>query len=367
MGRSLWWVGNGGNWSDDDNHWATESNGTPADGNLPTSSDDVYFDANSFSAADQAVSLTTSGVEKYCKDMDWTGATNTPTLSLEYSGWTDSLEITGSLTMIDNMEVVTTQTWSGIQIAGDNTVTIDTKGYEFDKVVFYIGYWDTAGTYTLASDFYTNNSIYLRPGTFNTANYKITTPLLDLESSTLNAGTSTFSFEDLSGWGYVYFGYYYDDAIINTSNATFNFEAEANIYCEHVNATLGTVNLNSEDSEVTLDLYSNDVTISNLYLALGTDLEISAQNGEELILGDLDATGTSGHNITMWGEQSGATFYPYILSKASGNVVCDYLDLKGSVATGGAHWWAGDNSTDSGNNRGWIFTDRKYPLPPFSS
>jgi hypothetical protein len=43
------------------------------------------------------------------------------------------------------------------------------------------------------------------------------------------------------------------------------------------------------------------------------------------------------------------------LSKASGTVVCDYLDLTDSNATGGASWYAGDHSVNEGNNSGWIW------------
>jgi len=57
----------------------------------------------------------------------------------------------------------------------------------------------------------------------------------------------------------------------------------------------------------------------------------------------------------------------FILSCASGIIECDYLDISNSNATGGARWFAGANSIDTENNDGWIFTDRKYPLPPFRS
>ena len=42
-----YWVGDTGNWSDDENHWAKTSGGTPAIGNLPTALDDVFIDAES--------------------------------------------------------------------------------------------------------------------------------------------------------------------------------------------------------------------------------------------------------------------------------------------------------------------------------
>jgi hypothetical protein len=49
------------------------------------------------------------------------------------------------------------------------------------------------------------------------------------------------------------------------------------------------------------------------------------------------------------------------LSKASGTVSSDFLSISRSTATGGAGWYAGANSTDGGNNSGWIFTAPPAP------
>ena len=46
----------------------------------------------------------------------------------------------------------------------------------------------------------------------------------------------------------------------------------------------------------------------------------------------------------------------HYLSKSSGIVNCDYLDLSNSNAVGGATWYSGSHSVDSGENTGWIFT-----------
>ena len=46
-----------------------------------------------------------------------------------------------------------------------------------------------------------------------------------------------------------------------------------------------------------------------------------------------------------------------ILSKPSGIVSRDYLDISNSKAIGGATWYAGSHSNDTTNNDGWIFTD----------
>jgi hypothetical protein len=62
--------------------------------------------------------------------------------------------------------------------------------------------------------------------------------------------------------------------------------------------------------------------------------------------------GTAGNLITIR-SISAAT---HTLSKASGTVSCDYLSITNSIATGGASWYAGANSTNVSGNTGWIFT-----------
>jgi hypothetical protein len=45
------------------------------------------------------------------------------------------------------------------------------------------------------------------------------------------------------------------------------------------------------------------------------------------------------------------------LSKIGGIASSNFLNIRDSNATGGAAWYAGANSTDSGNNTGWLFVD----------
>jgi hypothetical protein len=69
-------------------------------------------------------------------------------------------------------------------------------------------------------------------------------------------------------------------------------------------------------------------------------------------------SGTSG-NLVSIASMTAAT---HTLSKSSGVVSCDYMSITNSIATGGATWYAGANSTDGGGNSGWIFT-----APPAAS
>jgi len=65
-----------------------------------------------------------------------------------------------------------------------------------------------------------------------------------------------------------------------------------------------------------------------------------------------NVNGTAGNLVTI----GSVTAASHTLSKASGTVSSDYLSISRSTATGGASWYAGANSTNGGNNSGWIFT-----------
>ena len=63
-------------------------------------------------------------------------------------------------------------------------------------------------------------------------------------------------------------------------------------------------------------------------------------------------SGTVGNLVTI----SSATAATHTLSKPSGIVNANYLSVSYSIATGGATWYAGNNSTNGGNNTGWLFS-----------
>jgi hypothetical protein len=72
---------------------------------------------------------------------------------------------------------------------------------------------------------------------------------------------------------------------------------------------------------------------------------------------DWNASGESTRLLTI----GSVTAASHTLSKASGTVSSDYLSISQSTATGGAGWYAGANSTDGGNNSGWVFTAPPAP------
>ena len=96
-----YWVGGTGNWSDDDNHWATSSGGTPANGNLPTGGDDVFIDENSGFSGGGTITMDYHG---YCTNFE-SSSGNEFTISGSFS-----LTVQGNFTLESGI------TWDGPKV-----------------------------------------------------------------------------------------------------------------------------------------------------------------------------------------------------------------------------------------------------------
>jgi len=151
------WVGGSGNWSEI-SHWAITSGGTTTHLVVPTQDDDVYFDANSFNQNGSIVRINSSAV---CKSMNWTGASNNPTLAGDFN----NLRIYGSLTLIPAMNL----TFAGqIYFESINLGnTIRTAGKQLKYNVTFNG---TGGGWTLQDKLDVTGNITLINGNFYTNN-----------------------------------------------------------------------------------------------------------------------------------------------------------------------------------------------------
>ncbi|MEQ9424589.1 MAG: T9SS type A sorting domain-containing protein [Cyclobacteriaceae bacterium] len=115
-GANYFWVGDGGNWSDFSNHWATSSGGSSFHGSAPTVGDDVFFDANSFSSGSQTVTI---DVDANALNLDFTGVTNSPDLA---GAAARTLTVAADLTFIAAQSISFTGT---ISLTGSNDVTVN--------------------------------------------------------------------------------------------------------------------------------------------------------------------------------------------------------------------------------------------------
>jgi len=99
---ALYWVWGTWNWSDATNHWATTSGGAPWAGNLPTATDDVFFDSASNATA---YTVTIDATTKLCRDI---------TFAAPASGnvtWAWSVGMTVSWSMTLYSWLIASYTW----------------------------------------------------------------------------------------------------------------------------------------------------------------------------------------------------------------------------------------------------------------
>lgn len=183
---NMYWIGNGGNWNDPD-HWSYTSGGLPA-GCFPFQDNNVFFDANSFSMPGQSVTIDSNA---YCMDMDWTGVTSSPTLTMPAQ---TGIYIFGSLTFNPVMNITQANglhpAWLNLD-ARTPGKTVTTHG----KQLGYIGFggWGDGGEWTLQDSLTTNFQLNLYYGTLNTNNQVINAESVRLWGGTLNMSASIFN------------------------------------------------------------------------------------------------------------------------------------------------------------------------------
>jgi len=185
-GIDLFWVNGQGNW-DDPTHWDIASGG--AGGNCPpTEIDNVFFDANSFSATAQSVIVNIKNA--VCRDMMWENV-NSP---LFMGHDTNNLRIYGSLTLTPQMQwMFMGQTFFE---ATENGKTITSAAKVFNNNNWFNG---RGGSWELLDNFKTIRDIKFQQGeVFTLGNEVMCATFLSTDTTTrkLNLSTSTITMTD---------------------------------------------------------------------------------------------------------------------------------------------------------------------------
>jgi gliding motility-associated-like protein len=379
--RNLYWVGGTGNWSNSAN-WSHSSGG--AGGECPpTVTDNVFFDANSFNAAGQSVTIDVNPAT--AKDINWTGVLNNPSLN----GIDDhALDVYGSLTLSTNMNINNFLGQLNFKGSGNNFITTNGKIFRTRRVKFDSG----TGSYTMLDNFSTTaddfrGSVQLVSGTLNTngrtMNWNgfdsfdgsfepsgVTKPYtltrtLNLGSSiinilgrtitedwdvsendgtsvglTINAGTSTINLPTTDN-NKIRLGtntYYNINTLSNTNGA------ELKLYG---NATFNSLKLNSNTR-----IFNNTTVNDTMYFKPGvvaTYQEGSTHNfgvNSKIIL-----QGTSTERISI---QSSNTSTNVNWIKPTGNICATKVNIRNNTGSGGAIFQIGlDPDNQSTANVGW--------------
>ncbi|MBK9147030.1 MAG: hypothetical protein IPM12_04310 [Flavobacteriales bacterium] len=204
-GATLYWINGAGNWNDP-THWSNSSGGASC-ACVPTTTDDVIFDSNSFTGAGQSVTV---NAQAYCRNMTWTAGLPNPTLA-----GNQPLDIYGSYTLTQSMNLTHTGLVTFKSNSGNSTIT--TAGKIVRSSITFNG---IGGAWTLQDSLVTYNTgttITLTSGALNTnSQYVFANQLYSAGSGVraLSLGSSTLVLTSTSST--------YDAWQLSASNMSFS-------------------------------------------------------------------------------------------------------------------------------------------------
>jgi len=371
-----YWVGGSGNWSDI-RHWVTSSGGTIQHASVPSTSDNVFFDDQSFTTADQTVIVDFPLV--FCRTMDWSLATNNPELRMPE---TSILNIGGSLILQTDMQ------WNvegDVHLVGTEAgFSIETNGHNLHRqLIFDAG---GSGDWSLASDLAVDSTIVFRGGNWSTADFDVLCERLHLvpgTTSKLNLGLSSFTIigttNNKKSWiedppMLVRTDYLNVDA----ANASFIFPSSIadlrafggpNVNLGHVTFTspFGLSSINDDRYSpyppggfAGIEFESLSFT-TNGYLGVITDMgDLTLSSGKSYIYGStlpigiesITAIGTCPEPISIFARYASSQ----ALWQARSDQILAYVNVRGIVVSGATY--TASEAIDLGNNRGWQFAER---------
>ncbi len=366
-GRTLYWVGNGGNWHDPD-HWSLSSGG-PGGECIPTLADNVIFDENAFDQPNQFVTVT-GGREIACRNMDWRNVDENPSFS------TFITNIGGSVWATPNADIFMDLTY--FLGPGNN----EFAPYEQDFRYLYV---QNSGTLDLLTDHrydseFSGFNIFAGTVRFNDHrvdmgsiasfdNFNAVAPArIDLGNAyirlsgaepltyyvnnitEMDAGTSTIEIthpesrvvflRDISGITPRLHRVLAtnNDNVVTTLNHTSTQQGDK-IEAQYVEiygngATFGNWSIDS----LVISPGKSYVFRSRADLCVNRYLRAIANNCLSIEIG-------SGENGTPGN----------LIMPDTAEIVADFLQMRDISASGGADFFAGNNSTDIGGNSGWTF------------
>ncbi|MFW6019802.1 MAG: gliding motility-associated C-terminal domain-containing protein [Bacteroidales bacterium] len=344
-----YWVGGSGDWTDI-NHWAKTSGGSVNYLQAPTASDNVIFDANSFSSPGQTVNLNSHTIS--CKDFIVDNAD-----SVNFQGINHTFNIHGSLDFQKSMNWPSSTTLNFNSKNQGNIIY--PAEHEFSKINFkgIGGEWSLEGPLEASEINLTQGTLNFNNHTVAINNFKsITSNTRSLELGSSQISISS-QFSILGPNISVSPGT--SEIILSSGDPNkFQFKVHNTPDLSFYDITLkgkgGGISTESNlisfhDIEYFEDgRLSGNHNIHDLILHNGINLSV-AQGYTKTFSGDIKPNGSCVKNTAIL--SSGTTTF----SKNSGTIDIEYVKLENIHATGGATFNA-QNSKDLGNNTGWNFT-----------
>lgn len=352
----LYWVNGTGTWWDP-YHWSYSSGG-PGGACIPTHRDNVFFDQNSFITQEDTVLV--DGLFAECNTMQWININTTPSFILPNGV---PLRIHGSL----RLDAAILGTFNGVV----RFMSKDTGNYIYfgaqvfsDSVVFH----GDGGGWIMYDSLVVTSAINLIRGHLNTNSQHIRANLfysvthnerrLELDSSVIvlnnlwriNGNNLTFD----AG-----------KSVINFIAPSSHFISENGQGFSYHNlnftSTVGTSNLRCNNTSVEYNkvLFNNNGVLTGEHLfdsflfMPGNLYRLEAGRTQTIVSYWL----LRGNNCFPLTLQSSIMGHQAFVTKSSGQVIGDFLHIRDIDVSGGATFFAGDNSSDVSNNSGWDFSN----------
>jgi len=346
-GAYKYWTANTGTnpWYTDDVHL---SNLSGLDSPLPQ--DNVIINNNSIPTTGKTINIDSL---RPCKDLNLTGATNSPTITVSSSS-----TIYGSLTLISGMTF--THNNNTITFGGRGTHTITSGGKTFyDLYIQGVG-----ASYTLLDNLTISRDFYITAGSFYVNNFNIASRSYILTSTPLNTrafymGNGIVESTMSAPSNYILICADATNLTINCGQSTFKISGSNSTGVLYIipNIAVSFYNLQisgNQTSSGSINFYQ-DFTVTNIF-TIAAPNRIRIASGKTITLGpsaSLVWIGSAGSVIEI-NVVSGTT--PFTISRPSGTQIfsCDWLLLNYCTATQTNTFYAGANSTGD-NDLNWKF------------
>ena len=326
-----------GNWAS--SNWALSSGAAGSDANFPLPQDTAFID-NSSGTGTLTIN---ANIPFFIPAIDFSARSTALTFALTTSGvdvnFVGSITLSSSITL-SGTGIIKTSNRSGtlsITSAG-RTWTQQFNILSAGATVSLVDNCTTSNTVTS-----TNGTLDLNGKTLSITSYITATGTKNL---TFNGGTVAISNATTTAWnnaqptGFTTTAGTGTGIISMTAASAKTFVGGGSTYnCTLSNDGAGALTITGSNTFTTL---ANGVQPTTFTFTAATTTTLTNWN----------ISGTAGNLVTI----GSATAASHTLSKSSGTVNANYLSISRSTATGGATWYAGANSTDGGNNTGWIFT-----------
>lgn len=327
-----YWRGGSGNWADT-SHWATTSGGAGG-ASVPGSSDDVIFDANSFSVNDSII-YTSTAAHTDMGSITFSGITKTVKIENNSTYW---MRVYGEITLSPLVTLDVAALMMGatgdFNQAGATLLTVDLR--------LTSGFIGLASTVNLGG-----GSLIISSADLETYDYSVTAAVLSMGST----ASAFFGSSDI----------YVTNLAVNSS--AFLDTESSTLYLSSGGAVRQFQGGNQEYNKVVFSGTTWPILDTNTFTTLefqpGATITVTTggSSATTLLVTTLIANGTSSAPITI---KSSSVGLQHVIRKTSGTVNATYLNLQDSIANGGATFNT-SGGINNGNNSGWNFLAAPIP------